>query len=314
MVLSTSEKEQAEQSAVQVEPSGERYGGHWPQGIAEAYSRSRGPYTVENVDALLQEEPIELINGWLVWQTMTDIDERQIAANIQVALDLSARQAGFGQGLPDQVECELADGSVIKPDVCLISWDRLENGLVERGPKLRKLIKGGPELVVELHSPSNTLEDARIKREKYLANGVSIVWDVHPLKQTIRVYRAENPTEAQEFSNQDTIDCELFLKGWRRKVADLFDQKLDAKTLAGEVAEAWQAEGRAEGLEEGRAEGELKQLREMLPRLARLRFGPALPSELAGRLARCNLAQLEELSASIETSPALADWLMQLPE
>lgn len=77
--------------------------GHWPRNILEAYARYPGPYTIENAETILAEEPVELYNGWLVWQEMTDVTERRVVATIQAMLDISARKAGFGQALPDQL-------------------------------------------------------------------------------------------------------------------------------------------------------------------------------------------------------------------
>src|SRR5436309_892189 len=75
----------------------ENAGIHWPRSISEAYRRHRGIYTLENADTLLEEEPLELYNGWLVWQALTDFEERRIADIIQVILDLAARAIGFEQ-------------------------------------------------------------------------------------------------------------------------------------------------------------------------------------------------------------------------
>src|SRR5947208_1399603 len=75
---------------------------NWPVDIEAAYRRLPGPYTAANAWVLLEEEPLELFNGWLVWQEMTNLEERRIANIIQVILDLAARWVGFGQAYPDQ--------------------------------------------------------------------------------------------------------------------------------------------------------------------------------------------------------------------
>ena len=65
---------------------------------------------------------------------MTDSIERRSVANLQMMLDLSARKAGFGQVLPDQLECLLSDGSVVKPDASLISWSAFRSAYNRMGP------------------------------------------------------------------------------------------------------------------------------------------------------------------------------------
>ena len=76
---------------------GNKYSGNWPLDYESAYKRYPGPYTAVNAWALLEEEPLELFNGWLVWQPMTNLEERRIAGVIQAILDMAARFANFGQ-------------------------------------------------------------------------------------------------------------------------------------------------------------------------------------------------------------------------
>lgn len=64
---------------------------NWPVDLAAAYRRDHGPYTLSNASTLLAEEPLELFNGWLVWQAMTDAQERRVAATIQEILSLAFR-------------------------------------------------------------------------------------------------------------------------------------------------------------------------------------------------------------------------------
>ncbi len=237
----------------------EEYPHDWPRDINEAYARDRGPYTVHNVNTILEEDAVELYNGWLVWQEMTNPVERRVVANLQAMLDLSARNMGFGQTMPDQLECLFSNGDVVKPDASLISWQRLANNRVPTGPNDRELIAGGPELVIEARSPSNRRSQERRKRQFYFANGVQIVLDVDAENQMIWAYHAAMPDRPIRYGIEDELDCEPLLPGWRRDLSDIFAEEASAEAVAGEVAVAWRAEGveigRAEGVEIGRAEG-----------------------------------------------------------
>ena len=112
----TSKQVTIDNDGIQENPS------NWPRDLIEAYHRWPGPYSIDNADAILEHETVELYNGWLVWQEMTNLRERQIVANIQSMLDISARKADFGQILSEQMEWLLSNGSAIKPDASLISW------------------------------------------------------------------------------------------------------------------------------------------------------------------------------------------------
>lgn len=90
--------------------------GRGPHDILEAYARLAGPYTIENAEVFLEEEAVELFNGWLVWQEMTTPKERRVVVNIQAMLDVAARKVGFGQARPDQLECLLSNSDDFKPN------------------------------------------------------------------------------------------------------------------------------------------------------------------------------------------------------
>ncbi|MBV7331193.1 Uma2 family endonuclease [Chloroflexi bacterium TSY] len=226
----------------------------WLDDPEEAMARERGPYTIENAECYLDEEPVELYNGWLVWQEMTDAAERTLIGTIQDALSLSARKAGFGQVLPDQLECLLADGSTVKPDACLISWQRLREHVQPYGPRDRPTLMMCPELVIEVRSPSNRRTQEARKRALYFAQGTQIVWDVDEKNRVIYVYRTESPDQPTSYGIEDEIDCQPLLPNWQRRVADIFAKEASAETVAGELVDEWREEGREEGIEIGRSE------------------------------------------------------------
>lgn len=226
----------------------------WLDDPLEAMARPRGPYTLDNADDYLDQEPVELYNGWLVWQEMTDIRERTVIGTLHSMLDLSARKAGFGQAVPDQAECLLRDGHIIKPDASLISWQRLQSASAPQGPNDRILLLICPELVIESRSPSNRRRQEAFKRAQYFANGTALVWDVDEANAVIYVYQAAMPAKPLRYGLGDEITCPL-LPGWRRWVADIFANVVSAEAVAGEVADAWRAEGVEQGIEIGEARG-----------------------------------------------------------
>lgn len=286
----------------------------WPRDLSEAYARPRGPYTIENAETILNEDAVELYNGWLVWQEMTNPKERRIVATLQTMLDVSARKANFGQVLPDQVECLLKDGTVVKPDASLISWQRFDHDVVPHGPNHRPTLMGCPELVVEVRSPSNRRAQEKRKRKLYFANRTQVVWDVDEIRQEIWVYQVENPEEPLHFGFQDELDCEPLLPGWRRRVADIFAPHASAEAVAGEVAEEWRNEGKLQGIEIGMEEGAAQALRSVLPMLVRIRFATQPSADLEERLLHCNLAQLQQLQNAIENVASFEQWLALLPK
>ena len=315
----------------------------WPKDIEEAYQRQLGPYTVPNAITLIGEEPIELYNGWLVWQKMTNLKERRFAGNFQEILSSTARSYHFGQGYPDQVECMMSNDKLLKPDVCVISDQRYDlYATLIQAESEHYVLKGSPELVIEIRSPSNRRSKERAKRKDYFENGALVIWDVDPKRRIIWVYEVEDPKNFQKYEAADLIRCERLFPGWWRLVADFFSKELTAEQIPGEAAKQWRAESRAEGLAEGLAKGEakgkaeglaegeakgksqgiaeglakgeLETLRKMLLRLASRRFGAnILPNDLGFRLERYTVEELTDLVDSIALSPTLVEWLDTFP-
>jgi len=288
-------------------PTPYRTSQNWPLDYAEAYRRLPGIYTIHNATTLIAEEPLELFNGWLVWQAMTEPQERRIAGTIQVILDIAVRASGFGQTYPDQLECEMLNEDVHKPDVCIISTERFEKQVELVNPTSEHhILKGSLELVVELRSPSNRRTKEKQKRKVYFESGTVVIWDVDCEKSKIWVYEVEDPEKRQEYTENDEISCERLFPGWKRKVADFFSPDLSAEEIVGQVASQWRAESRAEG--------ELTAIRQVLLIQVQARFGEELLDRVEERLSLCKLEKLIELATLLATTNTFADWLKVLPD
>jgi Uma2 family endonuclease len=83
------------------------------------------------------------------------------------------------------------------------------------------MIEGIPTLVVEILSPSDTLEDVNEKIEAYLTARVPLVWIIDPHWKTVTVHRP--PTEPQLLNLRDEISAEPHLPGFRVPVKSFFE-------------------------------------------------------------------------------------------
>lgn len=275
-----------------------------PGDITEAYSRNPGPFSPANSWPVLSEEPLELYNGWLVWQEKTDFEERRIVSNIHSIISLAARRAGFGQAYPDQTEFLMENGDVYKPDLSLLSNEGFESRLkVVNGRWKHTILTGSPEIVIETFSQFNRNNLSPLKRQNYFNSGASFIWYVDYKGKKILEFQGITSGQPLEYNWDDEISCERFLPGWRRKVGDFFAKDLSAEEIAGEAAGQW------------RLETQTETLRGVLLLQARLKFGEAaLPSDLAARLEPYTAAQLTGLVASITSAATLGEWLGGFPE
>jgi Uma2 family endonuclease len=80
---------------------------------------------------------------------------------------------------------------VVEPDLLYLSNARAAEALTAQH------VRGVPELVIEIGSPSTRKRDETIKRRLYERAGVSEYWVVDPDIDTVRVYRREGETFAR---------------------------------------------------------------------------------------------------------------------
>ena len=79
----------------------------------------------------------------------------------------------------------------------------------------------GPDLAVEVVSPSNSASDIQAKIFDYLDAGARLVWVVYPETRTVAVHRTR--AEARFLTDADALDGGDALPGFRLEVARLFE-------------------------------------------------------------------------------------------
>ncbi|MGB3656094.1 MAG: Uma2 family endonuclease, partial [Rivularia sp. (in: cyanobacteria)] len=92
------------------------------------------------------------------------------------------------------------------------SWVKMErwNALTE--DQKEKYIPLCPDFVVELMSPSDTLEKTRAKMTEYLDNGASLGWLINRKLLQIEIYRRDRDVEILE--SPQTLSGEDVLPGF----------------------------------------------------------------------------------------------------
>ncbi len=114
------------------------------------------------------------------------------------------------------IDVYLAETETYQPDIIYISKDRLH--IIEPA-----MVKGAPDLVIEILSPSTAYYDLREKFKVYARHGVKEYWIVDPHEQSIEVYRGEDG----EFKQIQRVEKEgkaqsAVLQGFAVEVKDIF--------------------------------------------------------------------------------------------
>ncbi|HZL35342.1 MAG TPA: Uma2 family endonuclease [Tepidisphaeraceae bacterium] len=181
------------------------------------------PISPEDLLAMPNSVDYELVEGKLVERNM-GMESSLIAGRIIVLLGIFMKEAQLGHLFPADTgyQCFADDpGKVRKPDVSFIHKGRLPSQRVPKGYCL--LV---PDLVVEVISPNDRVDELEEKIQEYLSAGVPLIWIVHPNTRTVRIHRpSTSPLGAiTRLGESETITGEDVLPGFSCPVAAFFDQ------------------------------------------------------------------------------------------
>jgi Uma2 family endonuclease len=177
-------------------------------------------YTPEEFEALPEfEELYELVNGKLVKKPMPGDDHGRIARIIMKRYDRLDPDEEIGR-LWSATTFDVGTGWLPIPDLGFVRAARVP-------PRSPRSIKAVPDLVVEIHSPtdlrSKPERDAAAQKIKdWQAVGVRLIWAINPRKQEVEVYHPGEAKPGQVLTVQDELDGENVIPGFTLKVSDLF--------------------------------------------------------------------------------------------
>lgn len=109
------------------------------------------------------------------------------------------RQNNLGEVFDSNTGFTLPNGADRAPDASWVSQERWESLTPEQQDKFVPLC---PDFVVELMSPSDSLEKTRQKMQEYQENGAKLGWLINRKQQQIEVYRLHQAVEILEHPNQ----------------------------------------------------------------------------------------------------------------
>ncbi len=174
-------------------------------------------FTGEELAAMGDIGPCELINGRIVPMTPTGDEHGAVETNIAAELQSFVREHNLGKVRSGEVGIYVRRNpdTVRAADVLYVSNERY----ARKGSGA--FLDVSPDLVVEILSPSDTWTDVTQKLRDYFAIGVRMVWVVDPTARSIHAYRS--PTEIREFTANDALPGDDILPGFSVPVARLFE-------------------------------------------------------------------------------------------
>lgn len=162
------------------------------------------------------DERYELINGELIAVSAPDRDHQGILLTLAVLAANFLERASLGRLYVAPRGVYLTGTDIVQPDLLFISSGRLDIDTVS-------YVRGAPDLVIEIRSPSTANRDWTVKRELYAMHGVREYWVVDPEARTVTVMVLEGGSldVANVFGKGDTLVSSV-LEGFSPAVREIF--------------------------------------------------------------------------------------------
>ena len=176
--------------------------------------------TVKDYEALPEGAPYQLIEGELVMSPAPNPFHQELLKRVFLRFYKAVEEAGNGKVLFAPVDVYLDEENAFQPDLVVLLKDSLEK-ITEKG------VKGAPDVVVEVLSPSTAYYDLRKKKEVYERAGVKEYWIVDPEMEEVEVYTNEGGSFRifSKAKKEGKVRSSL-IKGLEIELKDLFEEVL----------------------------------------------------------------------------------------
>ena len=127
----------------------------------------------------------ELVDGEHYVTPSPNLKHQKVSGNLYLLIGVWLEEHPIGQIFYAPFDVVFSRYDVVEPDLLYVSNARAAEVLTSAN------VKGAPDLVIEIGSPSTRKRDETIKRHLYERSGVSEYWVVDPDLDLVRVYRRE---------------------------------------------------------------------------------------------------------------------------
>lgn len=158
----------------------------------------------------------ELVRGVLITMPPPDYEHGREAVRLSRRLGTYVEDHGLGDVLVESgYRIERDPDTVLAPDVSFVSAGRVPP------PEQRsRYFQGGPDLAIEIASPSDRPRRVEEKLQDYFSAGTRLVWRVDRRTRSITVFRPDGSVEV--VPDDGTITGEDVIPGFTMRVGDLF--------------------------------------------------------------------------------------------
>lgn len=172
---------------------------------------------------LLPEDGLrhELIDGEHFVSASPNLKHQRVLGNTYHLLRLWLANHDVGQALLSPFDVVFSNIDVVEPDLIYLSHERAARISTQAS------LRGAPELVMEIASPSTRRRDETLKKRLYERMGVQEYWFMDPEIDVVRVYRRTGesfgPVVELSLDAGDVLTSPL-LAGLELRLADVFKE------------------------------------------------------------------------------------------
>ena len=157
----------------------------------------------------------EIVDGEILVTPSPQVNHQRILLNLAWAFRKYLMEHPIGELVVSPMDVILSELDVLEPDLLFV--------LEEHKYILKDWVRGTPDLVIEILSPTTEANDCGPKLKAYARFGVTEYWIVNPTARAIDVYRLspEGYQLAQTCHQHDTLASPL-LPGFTLSVGPIF--------------------------------------------------------------------------------------------
>ena len=178
--------------------------------------KPRIKFTYEDYKNAPEDRRYELLDGDLVVVPSPRESHQRVLVTLTSQLDGIVRGMGLGHLYVAPFDVVLSDTDVVQPDLLFITSER-ESIITEEN------VRGAPDLVIEILSPSTADRDRTFKRSLYARSGVKEFWIVDPVDKMVEVLRlGEHGFELEATYGEDDTLTSAILSGVSLSLNEVF--------------------------------------------------------------------------------------------
>ena len=148
-------------------------------------------------------------SGALIIMPPTGSSTSDRNADLTYQLRAWSRENKLGKSFDSSGGFKLPNGAERSPDA---SWVKMERWNALSEAEKERFAPLCPDFVVELMSPSDSLEKTRVKMREYMENGARLGWLINRGQQQVEIYRPNR--EVEILQSPKTVSGEDVLPGF----------------------------------------------------------------------------------------------------